>query len=48
MVANQLAHARVVGVSRGTKDVIVESAMQVNDVLGASCAAQCLDRVGIS
>lgn len=43
-----LAHDRCVAVSRYTKDLIVESARQVDEALGTDFAVQCESRVGIS
>lgn len=46
--ATYLAHDRCVAVSKYTKELIVESAKEVDDVLGTSFAEQCRDRVRIS
>ncbi len=46
--ATYLAHDRCVAVSHYTKELIVESAEQVDAVLGSSFAEQCSDRVRIS
>ncbi len=46
--ATYLAHDRCVAVSAYTKELIVESAMQVDAAMGTRFAEQCRDRVGIS
>lgn len=43
-----LAHDRCVAVSHYTKELIVESATSVDEILGTSFADECRERVGIS